>query len=364
MSRLVLASGFAMFSMFFGSGNLVFPLLLGTQSKESYLFALLGLILTGVIVPFLGLVAIILYGGQHKAFFARLGNTITFLVTLLIMALIGPLGIIPRCMVVGFGGLEVMGVSKSFFPLFSGIFASLLGLFVWKKAKVVDVIAYVLTPFKFGSIIFLTVFGLLKGGVLPLSDFSTSYFASGVEKGYQMMDLLASFFFSGTIYDYLKNKKTNATEKELFSLAFKSSLVGGGLIGFFYVCFVLIGSKYSSLLANVAPEQMLPVIAQETLGKIGLPIVAFTLIVSCLATSTVTLSLCSDFVNKDILRGRASYTLCVLGVVGLAYALAQIGFMKIYYLLGSVLEYVYPFLIVFTLFQIFIKIVKRNKVLK
>ena len=42
----------AMFAMFFGSGNLIFPLKIGAYSGENYLIAGLGFFFTAVIVPF------------------------------------------------------------------------------------------------------------------------------------------------------------------------------------------------------------------------------------------------------------------------------------------------------------------------
>jgi LIVCS family branched-chain amino acid:cation transporter len=64
-----IATGFAMFSMFFGAGNVVFPLAIGQYAKNQNLFAILGLLITAVGVPFLGLIAMTLYNGNYKAFF-------------------------------------------------------------------------------------------------------------------------------------------------------------------------------------------------------------------------------------------------------------------------------------------------------
>jgi LIVCS family branched-chain amino acid:cation transporter len=62
--NIILSTGLAMFSMFFGSGNLVFPLLVGQMSSGHYLSATLGILLTGVLVPFLGILAMILFNGD------------------------------------------------------------------------------------------------------------------------------------------------------------------------------------------------------------------------------------------------------------------------------------------------------------
>ena len=61
--KLIATYGFAIFTMFFGSGNLVFPLSIGYYSANSWLLGFLGLLLTGVVLPFLGLFVIKLHKG-------------------------------------------------------------------------------------------------------------------------------------------------------------------------------------------------------------------------------------------------------------------------------------------------------------
>lgn len=64
-----IATGFAIFSMFFGAGNVVFPLALGQFAKDKHPYAAFGLVLTAVIVPFIGLIAMALFNGNYKHFF-------------------------------------------------------------------------------------------------------------------------------------------------------------------------------------------------------------------------------------------------------------------------------------------------------
>ena len=54
----ILIYGFSIFTMFFGSGNLVFPLQIGYQSGSHWLAGFAGLFLTGIVLPFMGLFVI------------------------------------------------------------------------------------------------------------------------------------------------------------------------------------------------------------------------------------------------------------------------------------------------------------------
>ena len=106
--KTVVTAGFAMFSMFFGSGNLVFPLLIGKEALHQYPVAILGLLVTAVLVPFLGLISIILFDGNYRTYFERLGTIPAFLLIAIILMLIGPFGVVPRCITVAYGGFSLI----------------------------------------------------------------------------------------------------------------------------------------------------------------------------------------------------------------------------------------------------------------
>ena len=55
MKAHILIYGFSIFAMFFGSGNLVFPLKIGIETESFWFFSFIGLLFTGIILPFLGL---------------------------------------------------------------------------------------------------------------------------------------------------------------------------------------------------------------------------------------------------------------------------------------------------------------------
>ena len=110
---VILSTGFALFSMFFGSGNLVFPILVGKESGSHFLFASLGILLTGAVVPFLGAFGIMLYDGKFEKFFAPIGKVGTFLFTVIALCLLGPFAVVPRCMTVAHGALHTLIDRKS-----------------------------------------------------------------------------------------------------------------------------------------------------------------------------------------------------------------------------------------------------------
>jgi len=105
-----LSTGLAMFSMFFGAGNVVFPLAMGQYAQDKNFFAILGLLITAVGVPFLGLMSMTLFDGDYRKFFGRIGKIPGFIIALAIMALIGPFGAMPRVIALSYS------TAKNFFP--------------------------------------------------------------------------------------------------------------------------------------------------------------------------------------------------------------------------------------------------------
>lgn len=351
--KMVLIAGFAMFSMFFGSGNLVFPLLIGQETAGNYPFSILGLILTAVIVPFLGLLGMILYDGQTGKYFEKLGKIPSFLLIAMMLFLMGPFGVVPRCITVAYGSVSVLFPSLPYY-VFSFVFCAAIVALIWRANRIIDLLGLLLTPFKIGGLAFLVIVGLWFAEPAPLATLSAkAAFTEGLTLGYQTMDLMAAFFFSSTTVIYLRNNLgPNARRSTLLKLSFAASLIGASILSLSYVGFVSLGAKYANLLATVQAEAMLAVIAQYTLGQYALPIISFTMTVACLATAVILSTLFVDFLREDICRQKITRPQSILLSLSITFGISLLGFAKICELLGSVLEVAYPALIVLAITNI------------
>ncbi len=90
-NKVIITTGMALFAMFFGAGNILFPLFLGANAGQNIVITALGFLIAGVGVPFLGLIATSLYQGNYHNFFARLGKMPGFLMISFLIIIIGPL---------------------------------------------------------------------------------------------------------------------------------------------------------------------------------------------------------------------------------------------------------------------------------
>ncbi len=364
-TKLVLTAGFAMFSMFFGSGNLIFPLLIGFKAQSLYIYAILGFSITAVCVPFLGMLGMMKFKGDRKEYFSVLGKTPAFILTLLMLMLMGPFGVIPRCVDVAFGGFELMYPALPLW-IFSAFFCTFIGALIWRTNSIVDIIGLFLTPLKLGAYALLIVVGIwLSAPVTHSQLMPSSSFFLGLHKGYQTMDLLASFFFASTIYHYLKTALgKKSSDEQLVRMGILASLVGGALLAACYIGLVMLGHLYSPFLVNVPQESMLAAIAQKTFGHYAVPFIAVTLAVSCLATATILAALFADFVKEDICQNKISRPHAILFTVITSFSLSLLGFETICNWLGYILEWIYPFLMAFSIYQLASKFKTNPKAIR
>lgn len=358
LTKTVFTAGFAMFCMFFGAGNLVFPLVVGTKSLDNASYAMLGLAITGVLVPFLGLVGVILYGGNRSNFFSCIGKVPAFILIFIMLALLGPIGVVPRCIIVAHGAVT------SFCPNFSlALFSFLFCLFslflIWKHDSVVPVIGRYLTPCLLIGIATISVAGIFfSNSIMQPSEFSSgTAFKVGLVDGYQTMDLLAAFFFSSTTVAYIRaHLRSDDSPTTLLKLGLASSIIGAGFIAIIYVGFVILGAKHAPNLLDARPEQMLSTIAGHTLGPIAIPIVSTTIILACLTTAAILALLFAEFLNQDICRYKLGAKKAVVLTLILSFLISLVGFDSLRLWLGTILQIAYPALMVLTLANIINKI--------
>jgi LIVCS family branched-chain amino acid:cation transporter len=348
---LILSTGLAMFSMFFGSGNLVFPLLVGKMSQGHYLVSLLGILLTGVLVPFLGILAMFLFKGDSKEFFGRLGSKAVFWFPLFALSLMGPFGVLARCITVAHGAFKLLAPTTPAWT-FSLAACACIYLLTIRKNKIVSLLGSSLTPLLLVSLAAIAYFGFLHTSLPVASETGTwDSFKEGIFQGYQTMDLLAAFFFSVFVIKHL-----GENEKTALSTFFKASLVGAGLLSAVYFILVLLGSMYATELQTVRPEEMLGFVAKQALGEFAAPVVCVTVIFACLTTAIVLSSLFSDFLRTEVSKNRFSHSLSLFITLGIAFGVSTLEFSGIMKIIGPILEFTYPALIVFTITNIFHKL--------
>jgi len=361
MKRHIFLYGFSIFSMFFGSGNLVFPLMVGVNNADNWFAGFLGFFLTGIILPFLGLFVIKLHQGNYTSFFAEAGSIAKIIIPLFTLSLLGSFGVIPRCITVAHGGLEFLSYDISLLA-FSIIFCTSCFIICLNDKWMFTILGKFLTPILLLLLVILITVGVYNAQELEEnSAFFSNNLLDGFFRGYATMDLFAAFFFSSLIFKQIEALVDKTEGKSIIKVALGPSIFGAGLLGVIYLGFVYLGSHYGFLAENLPAELILPAIANHVLGTKGALIIAIIIIFSCLTTAVALNSIYARYLCSFKMIGENRFPIILLATTTLAFAISLLDFNGIALMLEPLLDISYPGLIVLTILSI---CTKRFKIIK
>ncbi|MBA3957671.1 MAG: branched-chain amino acid transport system II carrier protein [Parachlamydiaceae bacterium] len=350
-----IATGLAMFSMFFGAGNVVFPLALGQYAQDQNLYAILGLLISAVGVPFLGLIAMTLFNGNYKHFFERIGVVPGFLVSAAIMGLIGPFGAIPRCITLSFATLKIYSPDLSL-PVFSILSCLIILLLTIRPGKILDILGYVLTPILIGSLAIIIVKGIITSPAAPHADHSSfAIFWKGLTEGYQTMDLLGAFFFSYVVLACLERNidtKNPKNYRRVIWLALKASGIGAFLLALSYMGFSYVAAFNSEALAHVPKDELAGTVANIVLGPYAGVVACIAVSMACLTTAIALSAVFAEFVHKDLTANKLNYEISLVITLIVSFFVSTLHFTGIAAFLQPILQICYPALIVLSIVNI------------
>jgi len=358
------STGLAMFAMFFGAGNVIFPLGIGQYAGDQNTVATLGLLLTAVLMPFMGVFAMILFDGNYQEFFARIGKIPGFILALTTITLLGPVGSTPRCIALTFSTLKSSLPNLSL-PIFSAVACLVIYLLSMRKNRILGILGYVLTPLLIVSLASIVFIGFWHPSDVQMNEVPAfSMFLHGLKEGYNTMDLLAAFFFSSTILAILKSKQIENQQsgKGYIQLALRASLIGGLLLSAVYVGFSSVSAFHGSGLESVNKDELLNAITMKIAGPYANLLICLTVTLACLTTAIALISVFSDFAQKEIFLEKISYRMTLIGALLITYVISTLEFSGISAFLGPVLQICYPGLIVLTLLNIAYKLIKFKPV--
>lgn len=357
----VLAAGLALFSMFFGAGDLIWPLILGGSAGDKNLYAMLGLLVTGVSLPLLGLISMMLFQGDYRAFFGRTGRIPGIILVFIIQAILGPVGSIPRLITLSYATLKPYMPAQVTLIVFSILASAILLLFTLRKQRVIDLLGLVLTPVLLLSLGSILVLGLINPPLPETVDMTTNAaFFSGLNVGYNTLDLIASFIFAPLVLSHFHSDNEldpQNNRKQAFKKMLKSSLIAAGILSAMYVGLTFVASYYTPLLpAGHAPEERLAAISMYLLGPKGAFISCIAVAMACLTTAIPLVAICSDYIQQDLMKNSKNTLVPILITLTLSSVIANIGFSGIANMLSPILQILCPGLIVLSILNIFHKL--------
>lgn len=354
--RIVFIAGFAIFAMFFGAGNLIFPLSVGAHSGDHTGLAALGFLISGVLIPFLGLYVTVLYRGDYMRFMRTVGYWPGFVIAFCVLFLLCIVVATPRCGILAFSTfLPLIPALKAYGFIFYMIFFGLLYLACLKKEKVVGLLGAVLSPLKLGTIFLLMILGMVfKAHFIHFHVQGETIFWHALTLGYGTMDLLAAFFFGSFVYRYVVVKMHEADKPESHQrrVVLYASCLGALLIAVIYFCFIFVSHRYAGRLIHLPTAELVGALAHIIFGEYGGLFVALCVGLACFTTAIALSSVAIEFFYRHVFMKRLRYHTVTVAVVGVIFLISLLGFDRIMGFATPILSVLYPALLVLSVANI------------
>ena len=342
--RDVVITGFALFAMFFGAGNLIFPPYLGSLFGTKWLAAMLGFGITGIGLPLLGVIVMSHYDGSFEKFADKGGKLFGILLGTLVVLCIGPLLAIPRT-----GATTFEVAVKPFFPNINSYipiigFFALTYYFSIKQSSVIDIIGKILTPGLLILLLFIIISGIVNPiGTLLDPEISDSAFASCFIEGYQTMDALAAVIFAGIIVQSIRAKGYGKTSTIKMTLSAGVIAAVGLLV--VYGGLMYLGATASFVSEDIPRTALLVTIVAEIAGDVGLAALGIAVALACLTTAVGLTAATGEFFSK-LSENRVTYLQVVTVSTIFSALFAGIGVDGILRFAVPILVVIYPIVIV------------------
>ncbi len=361
----MLLVSFMLFSLFFGAGNLIFPPFLGQNAGSQTVPAIIGFLVTAVLLPVLGIIVVAQFDGLDRLA-QNVGSKFSLVFTVLIYLSIGPGLGIPRAASVPFEmavapylpegtnlTVWMMGYSLVFF---------LIALWLClNPGKLVDRIGSVLTPSLLILLCFLFVTFLFRGEIRiaqPQAAYTGAPFLQGFSDGYQTMDTIAALNFGLVIATTLgsfglKEKKSVIRHTVL------AGIFAGSILAAVYMMLTYMGMCSS----GVYPIQengawTLRCIVYQLFGDPGAILLAAIFTLACLTTCVGLINSISQYFST--LFTKFSYRQWVFLIVGVSFLICNLGLNAILKISIPVLNAIYPISIVLILLGLSHKLWQHN----
>ncbi|QPK82823.1 branched-chain amino acid transport system II carrier protein [Corynebacterium qintianiae] len=300
----IVVTALALFSMFFGAGNLIFPPMLAVQAGDNFWPAIIGFLGTGALLPVLAVIAIALSGANVRDLAQRAGTVFGIVFPVLAYLSIGAFYALPRTGAVSMEtaitplfGVEGLAASAIFNIIFFGIALALS----WNPNTIMEKLGKFLTPALVILLVLMIVLSLLKWHAdpsAPSEDFATRPFTTGLLEGYLTMDSIAALAFSIVVISTLRYKGF----PEGTPLVRGTILAGAGagiMLGIIYLGLGTIGRVIPNPGQYENGAGLLADAANLTLGGAGQIIFSLVVLLACMTTAVGLITATGEYFSEQ-----------------------------------------------------------------
>ena len=355
----IIICGFALFAIFFGAGNLIFPPYLGVISGNNWGIANIAFLLSDPLLPILGVIVTALLGGQATDLGKRVSKHFSIIIGAISIILIGPLFAVPRT-----GATTHEIFVQSFVPtapqwITSLIFFGLTLYIAIHSHTVIDAIGKYLTPILLVILLLVFIAAVVQPNVGFQTTASAGLFSQSFKEGYQTMDALGAALMAGVVISDL-TRRGYTEKKEQHQMMFGVGIVSFILLALVYSSLTYAGATVSTVYDSTVQRPALLIgLIEQLLGSFGKVAMGIAVSFACLTTSVGLITTCGHYFST-LTNGKLEYKKIVVVSVVLSFLLSLLGVDALLQLAVPVLSAIYPMVIALIFLSIFDRYIVYN----
>ncbi len=342
MNKDALVIGLALFAMFFGAGNLIFPPFLGLESGWDWPLGLACFVFVDVVISCIGVVAINRAGGSILSIEGVLGKRAALVLNTAAILCTGVIIASPRTAATTYemSIAPLLGDQIGLLP-FSLLFFAVVLLLTLRPVRIVDIVGKVLTPVLVAGIVVMVAAGIATPlGPVGAPETATVV-ADGISAGYQTMDILAVVGFAIIVQESVR-AAGYADAKSQLSVTARASLVACVLLTLVYGGLTYLGATAATVVSHdVNQATLITLITEQLMGRAGLIVLGVVVGFACLTTAVGLCGATAAYIER-ITNRHVSYRAALIAVVVIALLICNLGLTNIINLAAPVLSVICP----------------------
>ena len=354
-----LITGFAVFAIFFGAGNLIFPGGVGLMAGDRWPIAMVATLMCGVALPLLALLAVANMGTGWSDIAKPVGAWFDkglFFVTSVGMVLLSNL---PRTAATTH---EV--AIKTLFPglpiwVTVIIFFAVVYVMSIDESSLIEKVGKYLTPVMLVLLVIIVVKGLISPIGTPITTEEPKVFGTAFTELYFTGDLFSGLFISSIFLADLARRgyDDRQTRKKMTVSAIT---IAGVLFAIVYGGLLIFGAEMSEYTAQGTDRTaLLTDMVHRILGHFGTVALSLSVALACLSTATGLLGIVSNFL-VSLTKGKVKYRVWVTLITISSVIMASFGVEKIISIAAPIFFLTYPAGLAITVFALFYKFVPND----
>ena len=357
--RELLVMGGGLFSMHFGAACMLFPVQWGKDAGTSLWPVFIGILMSGVILPYFGYLALVKGNGTFLSILRKLSPVLGTWFAALTIFVIGPLYMVPRMSAAAWAAIvQISGLgTDNLLPVvvFSAAFYAVTYWFVASPGKVIDRVGKILFP----VLIIVVAAVIIKSIACPIADswappsFSQNPVVYGFLQGYATADLQCALLFGIIVVQGIRN--AGIEEKNVNSNLVKIGVIGLGLLIITILGHMIAGANTGGTI-DLTLSALYTQMVIELWGSAGGILFNIALITAALTTAVGAVSSTSE-IWEEILHGRNERlftyrNFCIASCV-MSCVVSFADLVTIVKVVGPVLDACYPPAIVIAMYYCF-----------